>query len=165
MVYLLTETRLRIERWVTRDSTRGLGAIALTIWWVARRIVFELRQFDWLFIFNNQLKWRNSGTILRGTDPTVNATASWWLANSCGTMVLRSCISAARGNVFFFSHFLYFRIAYYYVGCKPDGHNITITIFKQERNHQADGNKHTSFVAYLHLQLIIMSSILAALLI
>ena len=29
-----------------------------------------------LFIFNNQLKWRNLVPILRGTDPTVSATAS-----------------------------------------------------------------------------------------
>ena len=28
------------------------------------RIVVEWRQFDWLFILNNQWKWRNSGTIL-----------------------------------------------------------------------------------------------------
>ena len=28
-------------------------------------------------IFNNQLKWRNSETILRGTDPIVSATAPW----------------------------------------------------------------------------------------
>ena len=40
------------------------GAIALTIGSVPRRTVFELPQFDWLFIFNNQWKWRNSGTIL-----------------------------------------------------------------------------------------------------
>ena len=51
------------------------GAVALTIGSVPRRTVFELRQFDWLFIFNNQWKSRHSGTILRGTDPTVSATA------------------------------------------------------------------------------------------
>ena len=56
---------------------RTLGAVVLTIGSVPRRTVFELRQFFWLFIFNDRWKWRNSGTILRGTDPTVSATAPW----------------------------------------------------------------------------------------
>ena len=56
------------------------GAVALTIGSVPRRTVFELRQFDCLFIFNNQWKLRNSGTILRGTNPTVSATAPRILA-------------------------------------------------------------------------------------
>ena len=49
------------------------GAVALTIGSVPRRTVFEWHQFYWLFIFNNQWKWRHSGRILRGTDPTVSA--------------------------------------------------------------------------------------------
>ena len=56
------------------------GAVALTIGSVPRRTVFEWRQFDWLFIFNNQWKLRHSGTILRGTNPTVSATAPRILA-------------------------------------------------------------------------------------
>ena len=48
---------------------------AVTMGSVPRRTVFELRQFDWLFIFDNQWKWRNSGTIVRGTDPS--APAPW----------------------------------------------------------------------------------------
>ena len=55
------------------------GAVALTIGSVPRRTILELRQFDWLFIFNNQWKWRNSGMILRGTNPTISATAPWTL--------------------------------------------------------------------------------------
>ena len=53
-----------------------LGAVALTVGSVQRRIIPNLCQFHWLFIFNNQKKWRNNlGTILRGTDPDVSATA------------------------------------------------------------------------------------------
>ena len=58
-----------------RPWFRFLGGVALTVGSVPRRIGPKLRQFDWLFIFNNQWKWRNLGTILRGTDPTISATA------------------------------------------------------------------------------------------
>ena len=51
------------------------GAVALTVGSVPRRIVPKLRHFHRLLKMNNQLKWRNLGTILRGTDPTVSATA------------------------------------------------------------------------------------------
>ena len=53
----------------------GQGPVALTVGSVPRRIVPELRHFRWLLKINNQSNWRNSGTILRGTDPTVSATA------------------------------------------------------------------------------------------
>ena len=42
---------------------------------VPRRIVPELRHFHWLLKMNNQSNWRHSKTVLRGTDPTVSATA------------------------------------------------------------------------------------------
>ena len=59
-----------------------LAVVALTIGSVPRRIVPKLRQFQWLLIFNNQLKWRNLGTILRGADPTVSAAAPWKTARN-----------------------------------------------------------------------------------
>ena len=49
------------------------GAVALMVGSVPRRIVFKLRQSNWSLIFNNQWKWRNLGTILRGTDSTDSA--------------------------------------------------------------------------------------------
>ena len=49
----------------------GQGAVALTVGSAPRRNVFK---YVLLFIFDNQYKSRNSGTILRGTDHTVSAT-------------------------------------------------------------------------------------------
>ena len=40
------------------------------------RIVTKLRHFHCLLKINNQLNLRNLGTILRGTDPTINATTA-----------------------------------------------------------------------------------------
>ena len=48
---------------------------ALTVGSIQSRIVPELRHFHWLLKIKNQLNWRNLKTILRGTDPTVGATA------------------------------------------------------------------------------------------
>ena len=51
-------------------------AVALVVGSVPRRIVPKLDHFHWLLFFNNQWKWRNLGTILRGPDPTISTTAS-----------------------------------------------------------------------------------------
>ena len=61
--------------WLLRSLGQGIGGVALTVGSVPSRIVPKWRQFDWLFLFNNQRKWRHLGTILRGTDPTVSAPA------------------------------------------------------------------------------------------
>ena len=50
------------------------GAVALTIGSVPR-IIPKLRLFHWLLKMNNQCNLRHLGTILRGPDPTVSATA------------------------------------------------------------------------------------------
>ena len=42
---------------------------------VPRRIVPKLCHFQWLLKMNLLSNWRNLGPILRGTDPTVSATA------------------------------------------------------------------------------------------
>ena len=47
----------------------------LTVASVPRRIVPKLGHFNWLLKMNNQLNCHNLGTILRGTHPTVSATA------------------------------------------------------------------------------------------
>ena len=51
-----------------------------------RSIVPKWRQFNWLFFFDNQRKWRHSGTIIRETDPTVSATAP--------------CLTKQKGQIF-----------------------------------------------------------------
>ena len=62
---------------VQRTHEVDLGAVALTVGSVPRRIVPELRHFHWLLKMNNQSNWRsNTKTILRGTDPTASATAT-----------------------------------------------------------------------------------------
>ena len=97
-----------LTRWSVRASVccrdGEQGAVALTIGSAPHRTVFELRQFDWLFIFNNQWKRCNSGTILRGTDPTVSATAPWYLV--FGELV--HCVWWA-GTLCFVSWYLVFR--------------------------------------------------------
>ena len=62
---------------VSADSTANTndGAVALKVGSAPRRNVPKVRQFNLLFIFNNQWNWRNLATTLRGTDPTVSATA------------------------------------------------------------------------------------------
>ena len=49
-----------------------LGAVALTVGSVPRRIVPELRHCHWLLKMNNQSNSCTSKTILCGTDPTVS---------------------------------------------------------------------------------------------
>ena len=73
----------------------GLGAIALTVGSVPRTIVPKLGHFHWLLKMNNQLNWHNLGTILRGTDPTVSATAPWCQQH----LVLLNYSTAVRGKV------------------------------------------------------------------
>ena len=55
------------------------GAVALTVGSVPRKTVLELRNFHWLLKMNNQSDWRDSKTVLRGTDPIVGATAPGFL--------------------------------------------------------------------------------------
>ena len=70
-----TSNSIANEPALTGRAWSAQGAVALTVGSVPRRIFLKLRQFHWLFIFNNQWKWRSTlGTILRGTDPTVSAT-------------------------------------------------------------------------------------------
>ena len=61
---------------VSADSTANTndGAVALKAGSAPRRNVPKLRQFNLLFIFNNQWDWRNLATTLRGTDPTDRST-------------------------------------------------------------------------------------------
>ena len=67
-----------IVHWITAciKALKGIWtiqeAVAPT---VPRRIVPKLRHFHWLLKMNNQRNCRNLGTTLRGTDPTVSATA------------------------------------------------------------------------------------------
>ena len=62
----------------TRTHVTGSG-VAPTVGSVSRRNVPKLRQFNLLFFFNYQRKWRNLCTILRMTDPTGSATAPAFL--------------------------------------------------------------------------------------
>ena len=97
--YVNLESNLSALHVCVRNSGNRGPAIALTIGSVPRRTVSEWRQFDRLFIFDNRWKWRNSGSILRGTDPTVSAngpqTLNWIFSRRMQIQIMIGVCDAA----------------------------------------------------------------------